>query len=226
MAYAPPYPWYPQQPQQPPIPISMPTMYPQTQTMHPQPQQPILYPQPQPQPSQQPPTVKPIMDAETMRQFRAVDRMNRGKIGVAELNNALNASGMRFSYATTERLLLMYDMDYDGEIFFNEFQMLLEYIQYMGAAFRRRDTSGDGRLSGDEVRVALKENGYILSDSAFQVMMRKFDRLKRGSLGLDDYIEISIFLTNLSNAFSENVNADGKVTFDFEKFLMVSLSLL
>ncbi|ORC84895.1 programmed cell death 6 protein-like protein [Trypanosoma theileri] len=245
MTYAPPYSsWYPQPPLPPPQPLQPPL-----QPLPPQTQTPILYPQipttttttPQPQiptqtlyqqpplplqPSQQHPLTSTTVEPETIRQFQAVDRLNRGKIGVPELNTALSASGMRFSYATTERLLRMYDVDYDGEIFVNEFQMVLEYIRYMGAAFRRRDTSGDGRLSGDEVRVALKESGYHLNDSTFQVMMRKFDRSKRGSLGFDDYIEISIFLSNVSNAFNENVRTDGNVIFDFDKFIVVSVSLL
>lgn len=164
---------------------------------------------------------------EVLSWFRAVDQNGNGFISVPELNQALSASGNRFSLATTERLLNRFDGDKDGEISFQEFQALHLFILSMKEGFERRDRAKDGRLSGAEVREALSSRGYGVSEPTFQALMRKFDRQKRGSLAFDDYVELSIFLTAVRDTFAfYDKSGSGNVVFNFDTFLMGSVSVV
>ncbi|KAK7196670.1 programmed cell death 6 protein-like protein [Novymonas esmeraldas] len=164
---------------------------------------------------------------ELLQWFRAVDKDGSGTISVPELNAALSSAGVPFSLATSEKLLHMYDKDRNGEISFNEFQELHQFIMTMKNGFRQRDASGDGRLDGNEVRAALTAGGYQLSEQTFQALMRKFDRQRRGSLGFDDYVELSIFISKVRNVYSfYDRDRTGQVTFNFDAFVGGSVSIL
>jgi peflin len=164
---------------------------------------------------------------ELVQWFRAVDADGSGSISVPELSAALSSAGVPFSLATTEKLLRMYDKDKSGEITFNEFQDLHQFIMSMKNGFRQRDTSGDGRLDGNEVRAALTASGYQLSEQTFQALMRKFDRQRRGSLGFDDYVELSIFISKVRNVFSfYDRQRTGQVTFNFDTYVAGTVSIL
>ena len=157
--------------------------------------------------------------------FDAVDRDHSGRIGPAELQQALAQSGQTFSVATCERMINMFDRDKSSQISFDEFGQLNQFIGTMQTGFRQRDKSGDGRLEGPEVRAALQDSGFQLAEGTFQVMMRKFDRQRRGSLALDDYIELSIFISTVRNTFGFYDKAKtGQVTFSFDMFLAASVN--
>eukprot|EP00796_Vickermania_ingenoplastis_P012173 gene12173-8374_t len=169
----------------------------------------------------------PWQNNEVREWFCAVDQNGNGSISVPELNQALSTSGNSFSLATTERLLNRFDQDRDGEITYPEFEALHFFIMSMKEGFQRRDVARDGRLSGSEVREALASRGYGVSEETFQALMRKFDRHKRGSLAFDDYVELSIFLTAVRDTFAfYDRDATGQVVFNFDTFLMGSVSAL
>ncbi|KAK7196669.1 EF hand-like protein [Novymonas esmeraldas] len=157
---------------------------------------------------------------ELVSWFFAVDQDGSGRIEVAELNAALSSAGFRFSIGTTEKLLLRYDNDRSGSITMEEFSNLHEFITTMRDGFRQRDASGDGRLDGYEVRESLRRSGFVLSEETFQAVMRKFDRQRRGSLGFDDYIELSLFLAQVRDTFGyADLDRRGHVVFNFDSFL-------
>lgn len=158
--------------------------------------------------------------------FRAVDRDGSGRIDVNELNAALSSAGFRFSLGTTEMLLRRYDLDRSGTITMEEFAHLHEFISSMKQGFQQRDTSGDGRLDGPETREAFRLSGFALSEDTFQAVMRKFDRQRRGSLGFDDYIELSVFMAQAKDAFNYfDFDHDGTATFNFDTFLGAGATL-
>jgi peflin len=157
--------------------------------------------------------------------FQAVDRDGSGRIGVNELQAALSASGNQFSAGTTEKLLLMFDQDRSGQIGFNEFAQLHQFITTMQQGFRQRDRSGDGRLDGQEIRAALADSGYQLAEGTFQTLMKKFDRHRQGSLSFDDYVELSIFVSTTRNVFGfYDRQRTGQITFSFDMFLAATVS--
>lgn len=165
--------------------------------------------------------------ADALSWFRAIDQNGNGRISVQELRTAMSSSGNKFSASAAEKLLAMHDRDNRGDVGYEEFQQLHQFIQAMQNGFRQRDTSGDGRLDGSEVRAALAAGGYTLGEETFQGLMRKFDRQKRGSLGFDDYIELSIFLSKARNTFSfYDRQRTGQVTFSFDMFVAGGTAVL
>ncbi|GET86998.1 programmed cell death 6 protein-like protein [Leishmania tarentolae] len=173
------------------------------------------------------PSAQHTNNQELMDWFRAVDADGSGAISVPELNAALSSTGVPFSLATTEKLLRMYDKSHRGEIAFDEFKDLHQFILSMKEGFSKRDCSGDGRLDGNEVRAALVAGGYQLSEQTFQAVMRKFDRQGRGSLGFDDYVELSIFISKVRNVFAfYDRERTGQVTFTFDTFVGGGVSIL
>ena len=158
--------------------------------------------------------------------FDAVDQDHSGKISERELVAALSNAGMAFSHETAGRMIRMFDRQGDGQINFQEFGQLHQFITNMTNAFRQRDRSGDGLLEGNEVRAALRDGGYMIAEPTFQLMMRKFDREKRGGLKLDDYIELSICIGTARNVFGFYDQARaGQVTFNFDTFFTAALSM-
>ncbi|RNF24661.1 programmed cell death 6 protein [Trypanosoma conorhini] len=179
-------------------------------------------------PSVQPPIQRPPLctEQDALHWFQTVSRSTGGRIDVPMLNSALSVAGKSFSYATTERLLSMFDLDVDGMLNLAEFQEFRRYFQTMRDGFNQRDTSRDGCLEGDEVRAALRANGYQICDDVFQGLMRHFDRRKQGGLGLDDYIEMSIFVAKANDAFHAESQGKTTATFDFSSFLRVGVFLV
>ncbi|KAG5484104.1 hypothetical protein LSCM1_05959 [Leishmania martiniquensis] len=152
--------------------------------------------------------------------FQAVDHGRRGRIDVAQLNAALFSAGFRFSFGTTQKLLARYDLDRTGTITIEEFAHLHEFLTAMQERFRQRDTSGDGRLDSKEALEAFRLSGFVLGEETFQTVMRKFDRQHRGSLGFDDYVELSIFMAQTRDAFAYyDQDRSGHVLFNFDTFL-------
>lgn len=158
--------------------------------------------------------------------FDAVDADRSGRISYVELQGALSSGGFTFSAATAERLVRMFDKAGDGEISFDEFQALHTFITSMTTGFKARDKDNSGLLDGSEIRAALQQSGYALSEPTFQLMMRKFDRDRRGGLKLDDYIELSIMIGTARNVFGfYDRQRSGYVTFNFDSFFTAALSL-
>jgi peflin len=163
--------------------------------------------------------------SELMMWFQAVDTDRSGRVSVPELQRALSASGHEFSMATTEKLLNMMDRDHSGQIGFDEFAQVHQFITTMRQGFQQRDRRQDGRLDGQEIRAALADSGYQMAEGTFQTMMRKFDRHRCGSLGFDDYVELSIFIATARNVFGfYDRQRTGQVTFNFDSFLMATIS--
>ncbi|CCW61795.1 unnamed protein product [Phytomonas sp. EM1] len=159
--------------------------------------------------------------------FQAVDKDGSGFIDVNELNQALSSAGTTFSLATTEKLLNMFSGERPGALSFGEFEGLYAFVQVMFARFVQRDKSKEGRLDGNEIRMALIEGGYPLSEDTFQALMRKFDRSRSGSLGFDDYIELSIYISKVRSVFMfYDRQRTGEVVFNFDTFVAGSLSTL
>ncbi|CAG9571149.1 EF hand-like protein [Leishmania major strain Friedlin] len=157
---------------------------------------------------------------ELVSGFQAADSDHNGRIDVAELNAALSSAGFRFSLGTTEKLLARYDLDRSGSITMEEFADLHEFITAMQQGFRQCDTSGDGRLDRREALEAFRLSGFVLGEQTFQAVMRKFDRQHRGSLGFDEYIELSIFVAQVRDAFAYyNRDRSCQVLFNFDTFL-------
>ncbi|CCW66745.1 unnamed protein product [Phytomonas sp. Hart1] len=170
-------------------------------------------------------TLPPIPELPVV--FQNADKDGSGAIDVIELNNVLSSRSMTFSLSTTEKLLDMFSKERRGLVTFDEFKGLYFFVKIMYDRFVERDISKEGRLSGEEIRLAIREGGYKISEETFQALMSKFDRSKSGSLGFDDYIELSIYISKVRSVFGYyDRQRTGEVVFNFNTFMAGSLSTL
>jgi Ca2+-binding EF-hand superfamily protein len=88
----------------------------------------------------------------------------------------------------------MFDRDNSGTINFNEFGALWKYVTDWQQCFRSFDGDNSGSIDRGELQNALCTFGYRLSPQTVDMMLRKFDRLGRGTVAFDDFIQCCIVL--------------------------------
>lgn len=152
--------------------------------------------------------------------FRHADRDGSGRITARELTQALSQGGFQFNERVSARMIRMFDRDQSGQISFQEFKQLHDFIIQMQNGFRNRDRDNSGLLEGPEVRAALQASGYTIDEGTFQMLMKKFDHEQAGGLRFDDYIELSVMIGTTRNIFAfYDRQRSGQVTFNFDTFL-------
>ena len=88
----------------------------------------------------------------------------------------------------------MFDRQNRGTITFEDFGALWNYITEWQNCFRSFDKDNSGNIDANELKAALTTFGYRLNDATYQTLLRKFDRLGKGTIYFDDFIQCSIIL--------------------------------
>lgn len=88
----------------------------------------------------------------------------------------------------------MYDKSNKGTISFDDFGNLWKYITDWQNCFRSFDKDGSGNIDRNELHAALQTFGYNLTQPTVATMLQKFDRLGRGTVLFDDFIQCCIML--------------------------------
>jgi len=153
--------------------------------------------------------------------FQRVDRDRSGAISAQELQSALsNGTWAPFNPETVRLMLGMFDRQNRGTIGFEDFGALWKYVTDWQTCFRSFDRDNSGNIDSNELKTALTNFGYRLSDATHHMLLRKFDRLGKGTIYFDDFIQCCIVLHNLTNAFRQHdTNQSGVITIGYEQFL-------
>ncbi|CAI4222501.1 unnamed protein product [Auanema sp. JU1783] len=159
--------------------------------------------------------------------FASVDKDRSGQISVNELQLALsNGTWNPFNPETCRLMIGMFDSNGDGAINFQEFQALWQYINDWTRCFRGFDTDQSGNIDRNELRNALTQFGYRLSEQFYNILMNKFDRTHSGQINFDDFIQLCVVLQTLTAAFRDkDSDRDGVITIQYEEFLTMVFSL-
>lgn len=88
----------------------------------------------------------------------------------------------------------MFDRQNKGQVNFDDFGALWKYVTDWQNCFRSFDRDSSGNIDKNELRTALQTFGYRLSENLIDTLMRKFDRLGRGTILFDDFIQCCIVL--------------------------------
>lgn len=88
----------------------------------------------------------------------------------------------------------MFDKENRGVVSFQDFGALWKYVQDWQHCFRSFDRDNSGNIDKAELSAALTSFGFRLSDHVIEMMMRRFDRLGRGTILFDDFIQCCIVL--------------------------------
>ena len=163
---------------------------------------------------------------QIMEWFRHADSNGSGRICCSELCQALTKGGFRFEEEAAVKMIKMYDRSGNNVLDYNEFCHLYQFLQTMSGAFKFLDRDGSGLLNGPEVRQALANSGYQLSEPVFQAMMRRFDTAKKGGLEFDNYIEMSVFIGTVRSTYAYyDQQRRNEVLFNFDSFLGAAVTM-
>ena len=100
------------------------------------------------------------------------------------------------------------------------------YVTDWQNCFRGFDTDNSGSIDKNELKTALTSFGYRLSDWLVELLIRKFDRVGRGTILFDDFIQCSVLLYTLTASFRQyDTDQDGVITIHYEQFLSMVFSL-
>lgn len=131
----------------------------------------------------------------TLSVIRRVDKDRSGFISADELQMALsNGTWTPFNPETVRLMIGMFDKHNNGTVSFEDFGALWKYVTDWQACFRSFDRDGSGNINVTELKDALTSFGYRLSEQIVSVMLRKFDRLGRGTILFDDFIQCCVVL--------------------------------
>lgn len=98
----------------------------------------------------------------------------------------------------------MFDKNQNGTVSFEEFGALWKYVTDWQNCFRSFDRDNSGNIDRHELKTALTNFGYRLSDQIIDTLIRKYDRAGRGTIYFDDFIQCCIVLyvsINLYNIY-------------------------
>ncbi|CAH3153922.1 unnamed protein product [Porites lobata] len=159
--------------------------------------------------------------------FAKIDKDRNGRITADELQQALsNGSWTPFNPETVRLMIGMFDRDNSGTIEFNEFYALWQYVTDWQKTFRSYDTDNSGTIDRHELKTALTNFGYRLSDKMYTMLITKFDKSGMGAILFDDFIQCCVVLQILTNSFrSRDFNMNGWITIGYEDFLSMVFML-
>nr|CAG4719398.1 unnamed protein product [Naegleria fowleri] len=190
--------------------------------MPPQGQQQFGQMPPQQQFGQQQPYFTPIQQPHNPQLkvwFDAVDIDKSGQISPNELKSVLSKGGMDFDLIVAQRMIKMFDKDNSGQIGFQEFEQLHNYLMNMKTSFERTDVDRSGNLNVNEVKSALQMSGYQINPQAVDRLFRCFSKNKQ-ALTFAEYIDFTIFIGTCKNSFQLfDKQGNGMATFTFDQFL-------
>ncbi|UYV67429.1 Pef1 [Cordylochernes scorpioides] len=167
----------------------------------------------------------PGITQELYQWFRAVDQDNSGSISARELQQALvNGNWSPFNQETCRLMIGMFDNNKDGTIDLYEFKALWDYIHQWKQCFDSFDLDRSGTIDVNELSKAFQSFGYRLSPNFCQIVISRFDRVGRGTINFDDFIQSCVMLKSLTDAFrSKDRQQTGMVTMYYEEFLTMVL---
>ncbi|KAK4017156.1 programmed cell death protein 6 [Daphnia magna] len=158
--------------------------------------------------------------------FQRVDKDRSGAISAQELQSALsNGTWAPFNAETVRLMIGMFDRQQRGTISFEDFGAIWKYVTDWQICFRSFDRDNSGNIDGNELRTALTSFGYRLQDGTHHMLLRKFDRMGKGTIYFDDFIQCCIVLHNLTSAFRQfDTDQDGIITIGYEHFIQMVLN--
>ncbi|XP_029041571.1 apoptosis-linked gene-2 isoform X2 [Osmia lignaria lignaria] len=159
--------------------------------------------------------------------FQRVDKDRSGAITAEELQQALsNGTWTPFNPETVRLMIGMFDKNQKGTVSFEEFGALWKYVTDWQNCFRSFDRDNSGNIDRNELKTALINFGYRLSDQIIDTLIRKYDRAGRGTIYFDDFIQCCIVLYTLTAAFRQlDTDLDGVITIHYEQFLGMVFNL-
>mmetsp|Transcript_5154 Transcript_5154/g.15427 ORF Transcript_5154/g.15427 Transcript_5154/m.15427 type:complete len:172 (+) Transcript_5154:233-748(+) len=162
-------------------------------------------------------------EEQRLRQwFNAIDVNRDGTLDAAELMRALAQAGLQMPENVCALLLRMHDMDRSGTIDFQEFVSIHNFVSSVTSSFMQVDRDRNGVLTLPEINEALRTNNFFLGENALHAVCASFDHMKRGFLGMAEYVGLAAFLSTGRHLFAHyDPRHTGQVHLNFDAFCWI-----
>ncbi|XP_058824049.1 calmodulin-like [Topomyia yanbarensis] len=134
---------------------------------------------------------------ELWEAFSLFDTNADGTITSSELGTVLRSLGKNVSDAEVEELLKEVSADFEGRILFADFVSLMTVRlkdfnseDELKEAFRIFDRNGNGLISAEELRAALKSFGEQLTEEEVDELLREADTNCDGQIDYEEFVKM------------------------------------
>ncbi|XP_055637648.1 uncharacterized protein LOC129776187 [Toxorhynchites rutilus septentrionalis] len=134
---------------------------------------------------------------ELREAFSLFDTNGDGTITSSELGMVLRALGKNVSNAEVEILMNEISKDHEGKIIFADFARMMTHRMkdfdnedQLKEAFRIFDRDGNGLISAEELRAALKSFGEQLAEEEIDEMLREADVNCDGQIDYQEFVRM------------------------------------
>ncbi|KXJ29972.1 calpain-B isoform X1 [Exaiptasia diaphana] len=128
-----------------------------------------------------------------------------------------------FSLECSRSTISMYDEDLSGKLGFKEFKETIMQVKKWQAIFNSKDADRSGSMDAYELKSALREGGFQLSNKIVDAVATRFAN-KSGQVSLDDFIQIMVRMNVLYNNFEKH-GRHGQATYNLAEFLVENMVL-
>jgi len=159
--------------------------------------------------------------------FQSVDTDRSGMISAPELVNALAHGGFTgLTVDAASSMIKMFNSSGTGQLNLMEFQHLATFLNIQRNSFQQMDLNHSGSLDYNEVQRALQVGGHTFDPNLLHRIVSKYDRTRSGSLRLDGFIELVVFLGLTKEVFdAHDTQRRGAITFSFDQFLSAAVAM-
>ncbi|XP_064174762.1 calpain-2 catalytic subunit-like [Anguilla rostrata] len=175
-----------------------------------------------------------VSDAEVDSGFRGLFVKLAGadmEISAVELQTIMNKIVAKrtdiktdgFSLETCRVMVNVMDDSGNGKLGLGEFATLWKKVQKYLGIYKHNDLDGSGTMSTPEMRVALKEAGFTLNNSIFQVLVARYAETDM-TIDFDNFVGCLMRLEMMFRLFKKtDIDNSGSIELNFHQWLMFTM---
>ncbi|KAJ8392427.1 hypothetical protein AAFF_G00075520 [Aldrovandia affinis] len=176
-----------------------------------------------------------VSDDEVDAGFRGLFKKLAGddmEISSVELKTILNKIVSKrtdiktdgFSLDTCRIMVNLMDQDSgNGKLGLGEFATLWKKVQKYLAIYKKNDQDGSGTMSTPEMRVALKEAGFTLNNSIYQILVARYAE-EDMTMDFDNFVACLMRLEMMFKVFKKiDTDDSGSIELDFHQWLTFAM---
>uniref|UniRef100_A0A0E9XHH7 EF-hand domain-containing protein n=2 Tax=Anguilla TaxID=7935 RepID=A0A0E9XHH7_ANGAN len=128
-----------------------------------------------------------------------------------------------FSLETCRVMVNVMDDSGNGKLGLGEFATLWKKVQKYLGIYKHNDLDGSGTMSTPEMRVALKEAGFTLNNSIFQVLVARYAETDM-TIDFDNFVGCLMRLEMMFRLFKKtDIDNSGSIELNFHQWLMFTM---
>jgi Ca2+-binding EF-hand superfamily protein len=163
---------------------------------------------------------------ELQVKFNSLDRDRSGRLSGREITSIAFGTH-RFTIDTANILVRAFDTDYSGQIEFQEFAAMNQFVNKMSGQFMANDRDRSGKLNVTEIATALTAEGLQMPPQTIEKIIRKYDRSwNRGGLTFEAFIKVAAHLLHLKAVFQRNDPTNsGRITVTLQQLVDMTVEV-